>query len=545
MNRTTGQAPHVLDVGNPGTLITALVVLAVCYYLGAEAAFYVGTLSDRIFAPFWPPNIVLFCALLFFPGRLWWLCLLAAFPAHVVAEIGVGMPPQQYLVAFVTNCAVAMLNAYGVRHFVGGPDYFGTLRQAVAYVLITVIVSPAICALGGAFVPLLSNGDITNYWVAWAYWYGSNAVASATLGAVFLTWFGHTRRLSLTTSSKIEAFVLFVGLVFVCAIAFGAKLGTVESGFVPTLLYLPMPLVLWAAIRFGEKGASTAILVVTIVSILRSFQGSTPFDGADAEKNVFVLQVFLTAFSIPVLLIGAAIEELRSARAKMQELAGSLLGVQDEERRRLARGLHDSLGQNLAGARLIVSRLQIQAPESDKEPIKELNGIIQQSIRELQTTSYLLHPPLLDEAGLGLALRSYVKGFSDRSGIDVNLEISPSMERLPDNVEIALFRVIQEALTNVYQHSGSPTAHIDLAMRPTNNGRELVLTIEDFGKGMTSSVRAPGLSTAKIASHDLPGLGLKGMRERLRQLGGQFQLDSAAGGTVVTAKVPLKAEVDA
>jgi signal transduction histidine kinase len=538
MNRTRGQAAHMLNIENPRTLAAALVVLALSYYLGAEAAFYTGTLSDRIFAPFWPPNIVLFCALLLFPIRFWWLCIVAAFPSHVIAELGVGMPPQQYLVAFATNCAVAILNAYGVRHFVGGPDYFGTLRQAAMYVLITVIVSPAICALGGAFVPLLSQDGINSYWVAWAYWYGANALASATLGAVFLTWFGHSRTLSLTISSKIEALVLFLGLVCVCTIAFGARPGTVESGFIPTLLYLPMPLVLWAAVRFGEKGASTAILVVTMVSIARSFQGSTPFDGADTEQNVFVLQVFLIAFSIPVLLIGAAIEELRSARAKMQELAGSLLHIQDEERRRLARGLHDSLGQNLAGARLIASRLQIQAPETDKQPIKELNEIIQQSIRELQTTSYLLHPPLLDEAGLGLALRSYAKGFSDRNGIEVNLDMPPSMERLPGNVEIALFRIIQEGLTNVYQHSGSPTAHINLGIRPTDNGRELVLTIEDFGKGMKSSVRLPG-SAAKIKTHDLPGLGLKGMRERLRQLGGRFQIDSASSGTVVTAKVPL------
>jgi integral membrane sensor domain MASE1 len=104
-----------------GTIVT-LAVLALSYYLGAQAAFYVGTLSDRIFAPFWPPNTILFCALLLVPRRHWWLCIAAAFPAHVVAEIGVGMGPTQLLVAFVTNCAVAMLNAYGVSRFMVGPD---------------------------------------------------------------------------------------------------------------------------------------------------------------------------------------------------------------------------------------------------------------------------------------------------------------------------------------------------------------------------------------------------------------------------------------
>jgi signal transduction histidine kinase len=542
MNPLILQAPLERDLRNPRVLALALGLLAVAYYLGAEAAFFIGTLSDRIFAPFWPPNIILFWALLLFPMRLWWLCIAVAFPAHVVAELGVGMPAQQYLVAFVTNCAVAMMNAYGVRRFVGGPDYFGTLRQAAAYVLVTVIVSPAIAALGGAFVPLLSSGDIKNYWVAWAAWYGSNAVAAATLGPLILIWFGPGLKLpQLTRATAIEKIVLLISLMFACAIAFSAGPGTVESGYIPTLLYLPMPLVLWAAIRFGDKGASAAILAVTFVSVWRSVQGSTPFDSGDTEQNVFVLQVFLTAFSVPVLLLGSAIEELRTAKVKMQHLAGSLLRVQDEERRRIARTLHDSMGQNLAGAKLLISRLQTQAPEAKKQPIKELGDIVQQSIRELQTTSYLLHPPLLDEAGLSLALRSYIKGFSQRSGIDVDFEMLPSMERLPADVELALFRVVQEALTNVHQHSESPNACINLRIEPAENARELVLTVEDFGKGIMSSVRLPASSETRIELNDVLGLGLKGVRERLRQLGGRFHIHSASSGTIVTARVPLAA----
>src|SRR5262245_4343750 len=106
------------------------VFIALAYYLGAEAAFAIGTLSDRIFAPFWPPNIVLFCTLLLVPKRQWWVYILAAFPAHVVAEIAVGMPPAQLFVAFATNCAVAILNAVGVRWFLRQRPWFATLRSA-------------------------------------------------------------------------------------------------------------------------------------------------------------------------------------------------------------------------------------------------------------------------------------------------------------------------------------------------------------------------------------------------------------------------------
>src|SRR5262245_62204735 len=133
--------------------------LALIYFLGAEAAFYIGTLSDRIFALFWPPNVVLFCALLIVPQRRWWLYIAAAFPAHVVAEVGVGMPAPQLLVAFATNCMVALLNAYGVRRFVGDPPWFGTFQKASLYIVIAAGVSPALSALGGAFVPILGRSE--------------------------------------------------------------------------------------------------------------------------------------------------------------------------------------------------------------------------------------------------------------------------------------------------------------------------------------------------------------------------------------------------
>src|SRR2546421_8755348 len=134
------------------------VLLALAYFLGAEAAFYIGTLSDRIFALFWPPNVILFCALLIVPQGKWWLYIAAAFLAHVIAELGVGMPAPQLLLAFATNCMVALLNAYGVRRFVGDAPWFGTFRKAFLYIVIAAGVSPALSAFGGALVPILGGG---------------------------------------------------------------------------------------------------------------------------------------------------------------------------------------------------------------------------------------------------------------------------------------------------------------------------------------------------------------------------------------------------
>lgn len=535
--------PGIRQVAKSGALdsatILTLAALVPAYYLGAQAAFYVGTLSDRIFAPFWPPNIILFCALLMVPQRRWWLCIAAAFPAHVVAEIGVGMGATQLLVAFVTNCAVAMLNAYGVSRFMAGPEWFGTLRQAVAYVLVAVIVSPAVCALGGAFVPLLSNGDIDSYWLSWAHWYGANALAGATLGPVFMTWsrLGAAKP-ALTRGGRVEMALMLSGLFGACALAFGAGPGAIPAGFVPTLLYLPLPFVLWATIRFGGRGASAAIFVVTIVAVWRNLHGATLFDGGNAGQNVLALQAFLTILSVPVLLLGAAIEQLRRAESRMQQLAGGLLRLQDEERREVARQLHDGTGQNLAGASLIASRVHKDVPEPMRRPIRDLSDILQQSVRELRTISHVLHPPLLDELGLALALRSYVGAFSQRSGIAVDLSL-PAIDRLPSEVELALFRVIQEALTNIYCDSDSSGAHIHLEMRESGPARELALTVEGFGTGTRSGIRMSLLSDLAVGSLEGIGLGVQGMHERLRQIGGRLKFDKASGRTLVTATVPL------
>src|SRR5262245_59501324 len=184
----------------------APVFVAVAYYIGAQAAFAIGTFSDRIFAPFWPPNIVLFCALLLVPKRQWWLYIAATFPAHVIAEMGVGMPAVQLLVAFATNCMLAISSAFGVRWFLRQPPWLWTMRNASIYLAITAGVAPALSAFGGAFVQILSGGSIARYGTFWGNWYLANALGSVTLGPVFLIWFSRPSEAEqLSTRRKTEA----------------------------------------------------------------------------------------------------------------------------------------------------------------------------------------------------------------------------------------------------------------------------------------------------------------------------------------------------
>jgi len=516
------------------------ILLAFAYFLGAQIAFYIGTLSDQIFALFWPPNVILFCALLIVPQRSWWLYIAAAFPAHVLAELGVGMPVPQLLVAFATNCMVALLNAYAVRRFVGDGPWFGNWRKAALYIVITAGAGPAISALGGAFVPILGGGAFADYWIFWSHWYLANALPNLTLGPVFLIWLSDGAKWN-PARRHIEPVALAAALVGICVLAVMLAGRLAGSGLLPVVLLLPLPLILWAAIRFGEKGASAAVLIAAVIFTWRSLHGVGLFPHEGPERSVLGLQLFLTGLSIPVLLLGALIDELRRAERTTLGHALSLVRAQDEERRRIARDLHDSTGQNLIAATLIAGRIESALPEAARPVFHQLEDMLQQSIREVRTVSYLLHPPLLDEAGLGLAVRNFVEGFAERSGIAVELDIPLDVERLPPDAELALFRVVQEALTNVSRHSKSATAEIRLAREQTGRGEEMVLTIEDAGVGMPETRGARRLITPRAQPLTGRGVGLASMRERLHQVGGRLEIDSTVGRTLVKATVPIRA----
>jgi signal transduction histidine kinase len=237
-----------------------------------------------------------------------------------------------------------------------------------------------------------------------------------------------------------------------------------------------------------------------------------------------------------MLLLGAATSELRMAEATARRLAGAVLKAQDEERRRIARGLHDSTGQNLIAATLFVCQLRDLLPASAVRIVQRLEEVLQQCIREIRTVSYLLYPPFLDENGLGLALSEYIDGFIARSGIKVELDISRDLESSRD-VELVLFRIVQEALTNVARHSESVTARIDLHRRNEREGGGIDLTIEDQGKGMPVTGHNQWSEFVSGASQS-GGVGLASMRERVGQLGGSIKINSGVGGTILRAWIP-------
>src|SRR6202162_6490368 len=219
--------------------------------------------------------------------------------------------------------------------------------------------------------------------------------------------------------------------------------------------------------------------------------------------------------------------DIAERTAQLQQLSVKLLNLQDEERRRLARELHDSAGQYLAAIQMNLSALlrpnsgfsdEAHARLSDSMEIAKL------CTSEIRTMSYLLHPPLLDETGLRSAISWYAEGFAERSGIRVDLEIPDTFERLPSEMETALFRVVQQSLANVHRHSGSAVA----CLRIASDGESLTVEISDEGCGIPSETLKGFYSGTKLS-----GVGIAGIRERTKSMGGHFDIRSGEKGTTI------------
>src|SRR5215471_2573188 len=253
------------------------------------------------------------------------------------------------------------------------------------------------------------------------------------------------------------------------------------------------------------------------------------------DKRWFQLRV--TRFydqGMRLVMVHEDITEIKHAEAELREITEHLLELQDEERRRIARDLHDVTAQNIFAMTMNLARLRKIVPElGDRadEILAETVSLAEESLQEIRTVSYVLHPPTVHGGGLISALRSYIEGFVKRTGIEVTLNAESDNTVLPAEVQTALFRIVQESLANIIRHSESRTAKITLAQ----SARELLLQVEDEGVGISSDILDE--TSGEIKSL---GVGIPGMRTRLRQLGGRLRIESGERGTTVTASIPIR-----
>ena len=230
------------------------------------------------------------------------------------------------------------------------------------------------------------------------------------------------------------------------------------------------------------------------------------------------------------------LEQLVMERTQaLQRLSARLLCAQDDERRRVARELHDATGQKLSAAAMdlsILEKITKELPPKARQMLSEAQDLIAQCAQELRTLSYLLHPPLLDEVGLVGAMREYARGFAARSGIAIDLDLPAQPVRFRPDVETSLFRIMQECLANIHRHSGSASGQVRLEW----NNAEVRLQVRDQGRGLAKAKPTPDRAVEGAS-----GVGIPGMRERVRLLGGRLEVSTGPGGTIVEAVLPREA----
>ncbi len=299
------------------------------------------------------------------------------------------------------------------------------------------------------------------------------------------------------------------------------------------VLALPPRLDPWI-VGFNRLIGVTLIWVAALVGLLLKGR-ETKFHEALRELDVRLQRRTneLTAINEE---LRKEIADRQRAEDSLRQLSGHLLHLQDTERRRIARELHDTTAQSLAAIALNLSRIEklsTQMAPKVLDILAETVGMAEQCSRELRTISYLLHPPLLEEAGLVSAVRWYADGVSSRTRIQITVDVAPEFRRLPSDIETTLFRIIQESLTNITRHSGSPTARI----RILRGSGEVVLEVKDEGKGIPpEKLQKVGGNVSGL------GVGLAGIWERVRQFNGGLEVNSNSQGTTVTVVVPFHEE---
>ncbi|MCI0567818.1 MAG: MASE1 domain-containing protein, partial [Acidobacteria bacterium] len=553
-----GASPQVEDRVSPEPLrllrfsyLARVVVLLVVYYATAK----LGLLMDPVggFATtVWPPTGISLVTLSLFGYRLWPGIALGAFLVNASA----GAPLLAACGMAAGNTLEALLGTYLLRRYAGFQGSLERIQQVFVFVVLAAGLSTMLSAtigvtsgyLGGV-IPYAETGK------AWMTWWLGDAMGALLLAPLLFAW-RRRPRIHFSILRLVEGGILILSLGAVTLAAFGTW-PTPQEGL-QLQAYAVFPFLIWAALRFGQHGTVTTTFLVACIAIVRTSQGAGPFARESVNESLLLLQAFMGIVAVTMLVLSADVTQRRTAEEELlkaqedlerrvarrtaqlsevnrslqeeigermqvakslEELSTRLLNIQDEERHRLARELHDSTAQSLAALSMnlaVAGRSRDALDVRARTALDESVSLAERCSREIRSLSYLLHPPLLEEVGLPAALRWLVEGFSRRSGIAVGLDVPGEFGRLPMEVENALFRIVQECLTNVQRHSESGNAWIKLARGQS----DVRLEVRDDGRGLPAEV------LSRRGGVELLGVGILGMRERVRQLGGHLGIDS-------------------
>jgi len=381
--------------------IRAAVLVFAGYYLGARVGFAL-TFQPHPISVFWPPNSILLAALLLTSPRIWWFLLLAAFPAHLIAELQSQVPPTMVVCWFISNCSEAVIGAGLTRYLLTGPVRFDNLRSVAAFCLCAGFLGPFLSSFIDAGFVALNGWGQGSYVENWRARFFSNVLSSLTLAPAILTWFNFrpTQWKRISSGHALEGSVLFLGLV----IASTVVLYNARTNPDPVLFYAPLPFLLWAVFRFGARATSAAILIITFLAIWSSAHGHGPFTSQSAEINARSIQMFLIVMTVPIMLLAAGIQERRKAEERFAEAFrsspdpmsiirrrdGILIDVNDHWVNTFGCERKDAIGRSLLDLNLCLSKgghVRQMIDRRQSEPIRDLDCELRTSAGEVRHVS--------------------------------------------------------------------------------------------------------------------------------------------------------------
>ena len=523
---------------HPGVRQALIAVLVAGAYYASGYFGIVAKVPPASIPTLWPPAAVLLSALLLTERRYWWTYLVTVGPTHIYLFVQCmpTMPPLAMVFQFLGYGAQAYVTAEALRYFDAQPVRFDDLRGVIRFNLIAALGVPILVTTVVVYLYTLT-GWTTEFWLVWSQRLLSNVVATVTLVPLIVATVQGGRACIERTALRrfLEFGALMLAVLAVAYATFGGE--TTRSHAVPVLLYALLPLLLWAAVRFQPAGVYSCLVVIAMISLIGAYYGRGPFLTLSRAQNVLALQLFLVAVSVPMGLLSALVEErqraeqaLRASNEHIRKLAGRLITAQEEERRRIARDLHDDLNQKVAALSIEISNMKQRLPGADSSLINELNHLQTRTVElvtDIRDLSHEIHPAILEHAGLLPALTSYAAELNRMEEFDLQLSLPSSSQRIPPTIAIGMYRIAQESIRNVVKHSGMRRAAI-------------ALTLDDHSIGMRVTDEGRGFNVAHVRENG--GLGLISIEERVLMLNGELEVRSEQGrGTTLEVHVPLPA----
>ena len=501
-------------------------LVASSYYLGTRIGF-AWTPSGQPNSTFWPANAILLAAFLLAPQRIWWALLLAVLPAHMIAQLQSGVPVWTASGWFISNSAEGLIGAFFITRFTRQESLFDTARGVLTFVLCGVLIAPLLTSfLDAAAVVVTGWGH--GYWPLGAERFWTNALAQLTIvpavvlgGVSGISWIRNANSVR-----RWEAVLLGVSTVLVSVFVFGFHSAFVAT--TPAVLYFPLPLLLWAAVRFRLAGLSLSLLCLALISMWYTMHGRLPFPYASMQQNILSLQILFCLVAVPLMFLSVVIDEAHRTQDSLQLVSASLLNAQEQERARIGRELHDDINQRLAMLSLELGQLQ-NDPSDVQNHLQELRKQTSEISNDVQALSHDLHSSKLEYLGVVAGIRSWCKEFAERQKMEITCKTDVP-DILPLEIGRPLFRVLQEALHNASKHSD--VKRVEVRLREGSG--EIHLTISDLGKGFDLEAALRG-----------KGLGLTSMRERVRLVNGTISIESKlTAGTTIHVRVPFGSDHD-